>query len=208
MNLLPKTRLTVEEIEQMISEDRKDLRKTMPNRPDSYINSRVISRMWGRYSEYLLQGLSRNAGAVAEAIGKFAAEMEIDKFEYIPAPRNKYFVRDNPGLILILKEKPGDRYLDASTPTVLAQNIIIVARERWNEGWFKSEEDYKPADPQPDLFNAPEKTQHQIIGENLELIKNSTDYDIFAARNIMEIMMARSEYEYEGMEFIYLERPK
>lgn len=116
------------------------------------------------------------------------------------------FFKNCPGLILVAREKYGDRYFDLSTPENTARAVCFIANERLQDGYYRTDADYAKND-QPDLFQKPEETLYQKIDRLLYISKDKSKL-VWAAFYIMQELIKRDEYEYERIEIEAVNTPE
>lgn len=107
-----------------------------------------------------------------------------------------FFCIDSPGYILVANEKHGDRYLDLSTPDRAAAAVIKLARERFDDRYYWSEED-NITENQMDLFQTMPETNQKMVERYLSYAVNSENKKYWAAHHLLKFMLTRSDYEYE-----------
>ena len=119
---------------------------------------------------------------------------------------SQYFIKDNPGVILLVHEKHGIRYFDFSTPDKAAKAILKLVSERLSDGYYHEYDDEVSYEDraQPDLFIKPEPSTLEKIKDYLEISKNPK-HSIWAAHYLYGILMSRTENQYENIEIGYLE---
>lgn len=107
------------------------------------------------------------------------------------------------GAIMVAKEKHGTRYFDMSDPDSAAKSVFKLARERYEEGYYLTDDDNK-TELQADLFKKPVETDHQMVGRHLVYAETPTK-KYWAAYHLFKFMVQRSNYEYEEISLEYLE---
>lgn len=168
------------------------------------VNRMICSDLYAWQRGFMLRKNPANAAVLEEFILAFTKHNSITWQPTRNSVSFNLFMQENPGCFILLREKHGDRYIDASTPDKALKAAMKIVFERLDEGWYWEEipEDVTP--DQLDLFKKPYKSKEDAVREWLEMAKNPT-LEYLAGYRIVEFLQERDKNEYEGFEVNWLE---